>query len=65
MATKSSNCPASECCNGGYVCKGLHKLGLCRSTLVTLALIPFAWEGVVWFADAARALFDLASGVGN
>ena len=64
MATKTPNeCPAS--CSGGCVCKILNKVGICRSTLVTLALVPFAWDGVEWFAYAIRSLFDLVSGVGG
>ena len=64
MATKPNEGVAHGC---GQDCltKTLGRLGICRSLLITLALLPFSWEGVVWFADAARALFDLASGVGN
>ena len=65
MATKTPNeCPVT---GGGCDCvsKVLCKIGVCRSTLVTLALVPFAWDGVVWFADAVRSLFDLISGVGG
>ena len=52
-------------CEGGCICKGLRKIGICRSTLITLALIPFAWSGVTWVVDAVRSLFDLVSGVGS
>ena len=65
MATKTPNeCPVT---GGGCDCvsKVLCKIGICRSTLVTLALVPFAWDGVLWFADAIRSLFDLAAGVGG
>ena len=65
MATKTPNeCPVT---GGGCDCvsKVLCKIGVCRSTLVTLALVPFAWDGVLWFADAGRSLFDLSSGVGG
>ena len=65
MATKPPNeCPVT---GGGCDCvsKVLCKIGVCRSTLVTLALVPFAWDGVLWFADAVRSLFDLISGVGG
>ena len=65
MATKTPNeCPVT---GGGCDCvsKVLCKIGVCRSTLVTLALVPFAWDGVLWFADAIRSLFDLAAGVGG
>ena len=65
MSTKTPNeCPVT---GGGCDCvsKVLCKIGVCRSTLVTLALVPFAWDGVLWFADAVRSLFDLISGVGG
>ena len=65
MATKTPNeCPVT---GGGCDCvsKVLCKIGICRSTLGTLALVPFAWDGVLWFADAVRSLFDLISGVGG
>mgnify|MGYP001357587555 FL=1 len=65
MATKTPNeCPVT---GGGCDCvsKVLCKIGVWRSTLVTLALVPFAWDGVLWFADAVRSLFDLISGVGG
>ena len=63
MATTKTDCPVSR--EGGCICKGLRKLGVCRSTLITLALIPFAWSGVTWVVDAVRSLFDLVSGVGS
>ena len=43
----------------------LGRVGVNRSMLVTLALLPFAWEGVSWFADAIRSLWDLVAGVGS
>ena len=57
----------TECCysGGDVVTKTLGKIGVCRSALFTLALVPFAWDGVVWFAEAIRSLFDLVSGGGN
>jgi hypothetical protein len=64
MATKTPNeCPVSGGCD--FVSKALCRIGVSRSTLVTLALVPFAWDGVLWFADAIRSLFDLAAGVGG
>ena len=64
MATKTPNeCPISGGCD--FVSKALCRIGVSRSTLVTLALVPFAWDGVLWFADAIRSLFDLAAGVGG
>ena len=64
MATKTPNeCPVPGGCD--CVGKALCRVGIKRSLLVTLALVPFAWDGVLWFADAIRSLFDLASGVGG
>ena len=64
MATKTPNeCPVSGGCD--CVSKTLCRVGINRSMLVTLALIPFAGECVLWAADAVRSLFDLVSGVGG
>ena len=64
MATKTPNeCPISGGCD--CVSKALCRVGIKRSLLVTLALVPFAWDGVLWVADAIRSLFDLAAGVGG
>jgi len=41
----------------------LGKIGVNRSLLVTLALIPFAWEGVNWVAGAVRELWNLIASV--
>jgi hypothetical protein len=64
MATKTPNeCPVPGGCD--CVGKALCRVGINRSLLITLALVPYAWNGVLWFADAIRSLFDLASGVGG
>ena len=64
MATKTPNeCPVPGRCD--CVGKALSRVGINRSLLITLALVPYAWNGVLWFADAIRSLFDLASGVGG
>ena len=43
MATKTPNeCPVSGGCD--FVSKALCRIGVSRSTLVTLALVPFAWD---------------------
>ena len=64
MATKTPNeCHISSGCD--FVSKALCRVGITRSALVTLALVPFAWDGVLWVADAIRSLFDLAAGVGG
>lgn len=56
-----------QCCYSGsdVVTKSLGKIGVCRSALFTLALVPFAWDGVVWFAEAIRSVWELVSGVGS
>jgi len=41
----------------------LSRVGISRSLLVTLALVPFAWNGVVWVADALRELWGLIASV--
>ena len=66
MATKTDSsankvCPATGCCAGDYVGKGLCKIGITRSCLISLALIPFAWDGVVWAASAVEAVWNLAT----
>jgi hypothetical protein len=43
----------------------LSRIGINRSMLITLALLPWAWDGVSWLSNAARALWDLISGVGS
>ena len=64
MATKTPNeCPMTGGCD--CVSKALCRVGIMRSMLVSLALVPFAWDGLLWVADAIRSLFDLAAGVGG
>jgi len=41
----------------------LGRVGVNRSMLVTLALLPFAWGGVVWLAEAVRSLWGLVASV--
>ena len=62
MTTK--DCPASGCQND-VVGKVLCKVGVTRSCLITLALIPFAWEGVVWAASAVESVWNLATNAVN
>lgn len=59
MTTKT-NCPASGCCNDDFVGKALCKIGITRSCLITLALVPFAWDGVIWAASAVKSVWDSA-----
>ena len=41
----------------------LGRIGVTRSLLVTLALLPFAWEGVNWVTGAVRELWNLIASV--
>ncbi len=58
MSTKS-NCPVT--CGDDVITRGLSKIGVCRSMLITLALVPFAWEGVVWVGQAIESLWGLVT----
>ncbi len=58
MSTKS-NCVTSS--DGDLIGRWLGKVGINRSMLITLALLPFAWNGVVWAADAVRSVWDTVS----
>jgi hypothetical protein len=60
MSTKTENCPVKGCCEKDYVQKALCKIGITRSCLITLALVPFAWNGVLWAATAVKSLWDVA-----
>ena len=35
-----------------FAIRWLGKVGVNRSLLITLALVPFAWDGILWFRDA-------------
>jgi len=41
----------------------LGKVGVNRSLLITLALLPFAWNGVNWVSGAIRELWNLIASV--
>ena len=61
MANKSE-CPVvGGTCEKDVVSKALSKVGICRSMLITLALVPFAWEGVVWCGQAVESLWGLVT----
>ena len=65
MSTKTENCSSTSCCNSDVVGKTLSKIGVTRSCLITLALVPFAWKGVVWAASAVEAIWNLATNAVN
>jgi hypothetical protein len=54
-----------KCCStaNDVVASTLGKVGINRSLLVTLALLPFAWDGVNWVAGACRELWNLIASV--
>ena len=58
MATKN-DCPMGGCTD--VVSKGFCKVGVTRSMMITLALIPFAWDGVVWCGQAINSLWGLVT----
>lgn len=60
MTKKTGNCgpcPVAGDC-GDAVTNTLCRIGVTRGTLVTLALLPFAWDGVLWAADVVRFCWD-------
>ena len=58
MSTKDK-CPVM--CGDDVITKSLGKIGICRSMLITLALVPFAWEGVVWVGQAIESIWGLVT----
>jgi len=59
MANEKSCCDSSD-----VVTNVLGKVGVNRSMMITLALLPFAWNGVTWLTSAVKSLWDLIAGVG-
>ena len=57
-----AKCTESSC-GTDVVTNALGKIGVCRSMLITLALLPFAWNGVTWVGSAIRELWELIQGV--
>jgi len=54
---------SDKCCSGGNdpVTNTLGRVGISRSMLITLALVPFSWKGVVWFGTAVNDLWHAAT----
>jgi hypothetical protein len=52
-----------SCCTVDVVSSTLGKVGVNRSMLITLALLPFAWNGVTWMGGAVRELWNLIASV--
>ena len=59
MANTEKSCGSAN----DVVASTLGKVGINRSLLITLALIPYAWEGVNWCAGAVRELWNLIASV--
>jgi len=60
MANNDSGvCSASN----DFLSTFLGRVGITRSLLWTLTLIPFAWNGVVWVGQSFEALWDLVTQV--
>ena len=55
----------SNCCQDDMLSRVLCKFGVDRGMLITLALLPFAWDGVVWCGQAIESLWSLVSGAVN
>ena len=51
----------TDSCGTDDVTRALGKVGVCRSMLITLALLPFAWDGVVWCGHAINSLWGLVT----
>ena len=60
----NDECPATSC-GSDVVTRSLGKIGVCRSMLITLALVPFAWEGVVWVGQALQSIWGLVTNAVN
>ena len=56
---KQTECEV-KCC-GDVVTKAFDKVVVNRSMMITLALIPFAWEGVVWVGQAIESIWGLVT----
>jgi len=52
-------------CGNDVVTSTLGKIGICRSMLITLALVPFAWDGVVWVGQALQSIWGLVTNAVN
>ena len=59
MANTNDSCGVAS----DVVASTLSKVGINRSMMITLALLPFAWDGVNWVAGAVRELWNLIASV--
>ena len=61
MSKTTGTCPATGCGNDDVVGSWIGKIGITRSLLISLALVPFAWDGVLWFREAIATVWDAAT----
>jgi len=61
VMANTKECPVVGQCEKDVVTKALGKVGVCRSMMITLALLPYSWNGVVWVADAVHSLWNAAT----
>jgi len=54
----NNSCEMDKGC-GSWLCRWLYKMGLNRSLLITLALLPFSWQGVVWIKNMLLQVWSL------
>ena len=59
MANSNGSCWSAN----DVVASTLGRVGITRSLLVTLALLPYAWAGLEWCAGAVRSLWNLVASV--
>ena len=59
----TKECPVTGC--NDVVSRTLCKVGVTRSMMITLALVPFAWDGVVWCGQALQSLWGLVTNAVN
>ena len=59
MANSEKSCGSAN----DVVASTLGKVGINRSLLITLALLPYAWAGLEWVAGAVRSLWNLVASV--
>ncbi len=57
---QQTECPVTGC-GRDFLTRALNRVHVSRSLLVTLALVPFAWDGVLWFRDAFQWVWDSVS----
>ena len=55
----SKDCPVT--CGDDVVQRTIGKVGVTRSMLITLALLPYSWKGVVWIGHAIQDLWHAAN----